>query len=532
MLVAAVTLACLLLLRPASALTAHNALYQPPAPASAISATAARPQLTATVNAVTEGSTLVYSITVKPPMQGSPVVEYAFVGDVSALVDAKGGRGAIPAGEALIIERRTIDDSLVNGDRHVVLIAGTPSLKSAQSDKARARASGLVRDNDALTPPPPPPAALPRVAISGASTISEGRTLIFPLMLSKPADQPVIVFYRLDDPDGVSADPTSGFATIAPGETAGVIEIRTTDDGAVNSLRAVQVQLVAARSASLGKPLRAKGMVADNDVAAPPLASYSVTVAEPEVAEGTALTFTVTRSGDLSQPGAISYSRTTAVEGRTGLPVRKTVEFPPQVASRSFDFNPDGPILHDMLVQVVLLQNDGEPQLSKRLAQGTIMDDPAIPAIAETVTPTETDSGMATEIGPTGPANPTERPIDNRAWYDPIDLGWPFSLIPIVVLVCGTAAAIWWLKPDPDPISDPEPIPDPIPDPVPPPPPVPDCEIGCTPRWGASQEPSSIGPLTLPELHFNIRAVPGEPTTPFALGATFLEERDEPDDQL
>ena len=157
------------------------------------------------------------------------------------------------------------------------------------------------------------------------------------------------------------------------------------------------------------------------------------------------------------------------------------------------------------------------------------MDDPAIPAIEETVTPTETDPGVATEIGPTGTAIHTEGPIDNRAWFDPIDLGWPWSLIPIIVLVCGASAAVYWLrKPDIDPLLEPETSSEP----VPPTPPVPECGIDCAPRWDAPQEPSSIGPLTLPELHFNIRAVPGEPTTPFALGATFLEERDEPDDQL
>lgn len=499
-------------------------------------AAAAPPRMRVSAGAVTEGGILVYSIDMVPAIAKPVPVNYAFSGDLSALVDASGGSGRIPPGGALTVRRQTVDDSLVNSDRHVVLTAALPGSSQPQGDRFRASASGLVQDNDVAPPPPPPAPVLPQVAIGAARPMTEGNTLTFPLRLTKPTDRPVTVYFLLEDPNGVAAAGTVTSVTIAAGETTGKIPVDTIDDGTVNGLRPVTVRLLRASGAVLSKPASARGFVADNDVAPPPVSSYSISLPEPEVAEGGNLTFTVTRSGDLSQAGTISYSLTTAVEGKAGVPERTSLNFPPGLASRSFDYQPNGPILHDMLVQVILLQDGGEPRLSRRSAQGTIKDDPANPPKEDPVGPTETTSGGTTTGGTTsggttsGGASSGGPTIDHRTWYDPIDLGWPWSLIPIVVLVCSASAVAYrLLKPD----VDPDPIPEPIADPFPPSPlTLPGCTIDCAPDWAAPQEPAAIGPLTLPELHFAITASLREPTTPYALGATFLEERDEPDDQL
>ena len=497
-------------------------------------AAAAPPRMRVSAGAVTEGGILVYSIDMVPAIAKPVPVNYAFSGDLSALVDASGGSGRIPPGGALTVRRQTVDDSLVNSDRHVVLTAALPGSSQPQGDRFRASASGLVQDNDVAPPPTPPAPVLPQVAIGAARPMTEGNTLTFPLRLTKPSDRPVTVYFLLEDPNGVAAAGTVTSVTIAAGETTGKIPVDTIDDGAVNGLRPVTVRLLRASGAVLSKPASARGFVADNDVA-PPVSSYSIALQKPEVAEGGTLTFTVTRSGNLSQVGAIGYSQTIAVEGKSGAPSRGKLDFPPGVESQSFDFKPEEPIFHDLLVQVLLIPIDGGSQLSNRSAQGTIRDNPRIPPAPETVTPTETDSGEATATGTSTTGTHTDGTvIDHRAWYDPIDLGWPLSLIPILSLIgCGAAAAYWW--PEgwwPKHREDPDPIPDPIPDPVPPPPPLPKCTIDCAPDWAAPQEPAAIGPLTLPELHFAITASLREPTTPYALGATFLEERDEPDDQL
>ena len=526
LIVAALSLAQPAELLPASPAPPQLAWQKVPQPIGAQAvAAAAPPRMRVSAGAVTEGGILVYSIDMVPAIAKPVPVNYAFSGDLSALVDASGGSGRIPPGGALTVRRQTVDDSLVNSDRHVVLTAALPGSSQPQGDRFRASASGLVQDNDVAPPPPPPDPVLPQVAIGSARPMTEGNTLTFPLRLTKPTDRPVTVYFLLEDPNGVAAAGTVTSVIIAAGETTGKIPVDTIDDGAVNGLRPVTVRLLRASGAVLSKPASARGFVADNDVPQPDpeptpvvvetgelpgpqrASSYAISVAEIDITEGAALKFTVTRSGNLSAGDVINYSLRANGGDGSGTSRQESLEFQPNDTTRSFEFKPDGPIFEDLSVEVSLLQNDGAPQVSIGTVEATILDNPDIPA------------------------HPT---ITDRPWYDVLNLGWPVSLIPIAVLIgCGAAAAYWW--PEgwwPKHREDPGRIDDPQIGPEAPPLTLPGCTIDCAPDWAAPQEPTAIGPLTLPELHFAITASLREPTTPYALGATFLEQRDEPDDQL
>lgn len=518
LIVAALSLAQPAELLPASPAPPQLAWQKVPQPIGAQAvAAAAPPRMRVSAGAVTEGGILVYSIDMVPAIARPVPVSYAFSGDLSALVDASGGSGRIPPSGALTVRRQTVDDSLVNSDRHVVLTAALPGVSQPQGDRFRASASGLVQDNDVAP-------VLPQVAIGSARPMTEGNTLTFPLRLTKPSDRPVTVYFLLEDPNGVAAAGTVTSVTIAAGETTGKIPVDTIDDGAVNGLRPVTVRLLRASGAVLSKPASARGFVADNDVIPPvdpetdPVdgpaseaptpkpsvtSSYAISVSRPTVTEGEPLTFTVTRSGNLSAGDVINYSLRANGGDGSGTSRQESLEFQPNDTTRSFEFKPDGPIFEDLSVEVSLLQNDGAPQVSIGTAEATILDNPDIPA------------------------HPT---ITDRPWYDVFDLGWPVSLIPIAVLIgCGLVGGYWWYRHK---IKPKTPIVEPQIGSEAPPLTLPGCTIDCAPDWAAPQEPAAIGPLTLPELHFAITASLREPTTPYALGATFLEERDEPDDQL
>ena len=515
LIVAALSLAQPAELLPASPAPPQLAWQKVPQPIGAQAvAAAASPRMRVSAGAVTEGGILVYSIDMVPAIAKPVPVNYAFSGDLSALVDASGGSGRIPPGGALTVRRQTVDDSLVNSDRHVVLTAALPGVSQPQGDRFQASASGLVQDNDVAP-------VLPQVGIGSARPMTEGNTLTFPLRLTKPTDRPVTVYFLLEDPNGVAAAGTVTSVTIAAGETTGKIPVDTIDDGAVNGLRPVTVRLLRASGAVLSKPASARGFVADNDVPQPDpeptpvvvetgelpgpqrASSYAISVAEVEITEGAALKFTVTRSGILSAGDVINYSLRANGGDGSGTSRQESLEFQPNDTTRSFEFKPDGPIFEDLSVEVSLLQNDGAPQVSIGTVEATILDNPDIPA---------------------------HPPITDRPWYDVFDLGWPVSLIPIAVLIgCGLVGGYWWYRHK---IKPKTPIVEPQIGSEAPPLTLPGCTIDCAPDWAAPQEPTAIGPLTLPELHFAITASLREPTTPYALGATFLEERDEPDDQL
>ena len=503
LLAAATALVGFSLLRPASALAGQAGLAQRTRTIpTAVIAASALPRLKVTASEVTEGGTLVYSISIFPAVTKPVMVEYAFSGDLSALIDTTGGRGQIPAGGTLTIARRTVDDLLVNGDRHVVLLAGMPSLSSAASDRFRVSASGLVRDNDVKPQEPP------QVVIRGAKSITEGEMLTFSVQLSRRSELPVTVLYRLNDPAGVSAVGREGSVTIPTGRTTAAIGISTVDDSTVNGSRTVEVQLVRVSNAAMGKPRSARGTVADNDIVRepdkppveeepikqpipdPPMAeSYSIAAVKPEVSEGEALVFKVIRSGNVTQPGVIDYALNTTTDAEPAGPQQGRLSFAPGSTVRLIKFKPDQPIQTDLLVRADLQQSDGVPLLLIGSAQGTIIDNPA--------------------------NNP--RPVSPPDW-----LLW---LIPLAVLTGGGAAAAKWLRKPAKRVKPPA-------ETEPPAPPIPDCKIGCEPQWGVPREPSGLGPLSIPPLGCSIVATPCEPITPYELNATFVEDRDEPDDQL
>lgn len=494
-LAAAAVFAQITVLHSAATATPQLARQQPPVVIpTELASTAIPPTMRISVQPVTEGDALVFKIEMVPESRNRVVVQYAFAGDVSALDNSGGGSGVIPPGGSLPVQRQTVDDALVNGDRHVVLSAAAPSLSKPESPRFQARASGLVRDNDTTKPPPP---ALPQVDINPAPPVTEGRTLYFPLKLSKPAGRAVRVAYRLTDPDGVAEGPNSGTVEIEAGLAQGTIPVQTRDDSLVNGFRAIAVQLTDVSGATLGWRRAARGVVGDDDLARPPAPTFSIAVAEPEVQEGQALTFVVTREGDLSQPGSIDYSLSVSQNGKVDLTSQGSLVFAPNKESNSFTFKPDRPISNDLSVAVNLLQNDGEPAISVGSALGLIRD------VAD---------------GPPRSGDGSELPDGEE---------WPPAVIVVIVLVCTAAGgAYWWhrRKIELDPGPGPEPLPDP--------PPPPDCEIDCTAQPGTPQEPNGIGSLSIPDLTFTIAVTPRGPTTPYALDATFLEERDEPDDPL
>ena len=151
---------------------------------------------------------------------------------------------------------------------------------------------------------------IPRVSVADAPTVTEGRTLKFPVRLDSPSDREIRVTYLLrgtavagedynGDIDIAPSDAPGGTLTFAPGDTFREIALETETDGAAEPEETVEVELAIGPDSGVapGSSIRATGRIRRSD-------SPVVTVAavSERIAEGDEAAFTLTRTGDRSAP--------------------------------------------------------------------------------------------------------------------------------------------------------------------------------------------------------------------------------------
>lgn len=212
---------------------------------------------------VTEGGSVRFLITL-PDQTSQPLTfAFRFVDESGALVDSAPGTVTIAAGQRFgVVDRKTRDDSLVNGQRKVTLFVRLAPRGEVRAASTERSASATVNDNDRAVPEP----VVPVVTVANSGLVTEGQVLSFPLRLSDPASQPVSVAYRLTDQTGTLAGPAQGTATIPAGRTGGRIAVPTRDNGAVNPGRTIRIELLKAGNARLGEPRVAGAIIADAGV--------------------------------------------------------------------------------------------------------------------------------------------------------------------------------------------------------------------------------------------------------------------------
>ena len=101
----------------------------------------------ATTGDVIEGGTLVFTISCSG--QGSTTVNYAFSGTYTPL--PADSSTTVTCGTPVLIQVPTFDDSIINGQRTVIMSISIPQVSPLVVDPAHASATGFVEDNDRPT---------------------------------------------------------------------------------------------------------------------------------------------------------------------------------------------------------------------------------------------------------------------------------------------------------------------------------------------------------------------------------------------
>ena len=255
----------------------------------------------ADAEAVPEGGTLEFAVTLSGPYHAEVTVAYSLGGSAAAGTDYEGAAsGSVvfaPGDTEKTIRLVTVDDD-TEGPR------GTVEVTLADGDSydlgASPAAEGRILDNDAV----------PEVSVADAQPVPEGGALAFAVRLSNPATQAITVNYTLAGTAAAGADyegAASGSVTFAPGAVEETISLATVDDDADEPEETVEVTLSLPVPdpglATLGASSTASGAIADGD-----LPVVTVTAAAAAVAEGEDAVFTLARAGLVSEALAVSFT--------------------------------------------------------------------------------------------------------------------------------------------------------------------------------------------------------------------------------
>ena len=259
----------------------------------------------ADAEAVAEGGTLEFAVTLSGPYHAEVTVDYSLGGTAAAGTDYQGAAsGSVtfaPNATERTIRVVTVDDVAEGPEEKTVEV--TLSLPVSGSGGATlgaaTAATGRILDNDTM----------PEVSVAAADAVSEGGTLAFAVTLSGPYRSEVTVDYALRGTAVAGTDYTgaaTGAVTFAPGTIERAIRLATTDDDVDGPDRTVEVTLSLPVPdpgvATLGTST-ATGTITDDDLPVVTVAADTATVTEGEDA-----VFTLTRAGVVSQALAVSLT--------------------------------------------------------------------------------------------------------------------------------------------------------------------------------------------------------------------------------
>ena len=286
------------------------------------------------------------------------------------------------------------DDSLDEADEtfNVTLSNSTGGSINAE----HATASGTILDND---PTPTVKIGTPDPLVEGNSGT---KTLVFPVTLSAPSGQTVVVHYKTTDGTAQATSDFTGVTdntiTFEPGQTQKNIVINVLGDTTVETTETFTVTLTSSDHADLGTPVVATGTITDDD--------NLLTVATPEpITEGTGetktLTFVVTLAQSSTETVTVDYvvGGGTATSGADYTPASGTLIFTPGQTTKTVVVTIAGDSLNEATETLNLtLSNPTNAGLggTTLVTTGTINDDDSLPKVS-IGTPSKITEGNGTK---------------------------------------------------------------------------------------------------------------------------------------
>jgi Calx-beta domain len=339
---------------------------------------------------VTEGGSVVFTVSLSNPSSTGVTVDYATTHGSTSAADFTGSLGGTvtfaPGDTSESITLATFQDTIDEPNETFTVSLSNASLNASIGDGLGA---GSITDND--NPP--------TISIADASA-TEGGSVVFTVSLSNPSSTQVSVDYAATHGTTSAADFTGslgGTIAFAPGDTSEPITIATFQDAIDEPNETFTVSLSnASLNASIGDGLGA-GSITDNDN--PP----TISIADASAAEGGSVAFTVSLSNASSTEVTVDYATThgtTNAADFTGS-LNGTVTFVPgdtseQVTVATVDDSIDEP---NETFTVSLSNASLNASIGDGLGAGSITDNDNPPTISiGDATPNEGENAVFTVL--------------------------------------------------------------------------------------------------------------------------------------
>ena len=327
----------------------------------------------ADADAVREGGTLAFPVSLSRPFNAELEVDYTLGGSATAGADYKMGSRTVtfaPRTTQATILLATVDDADdETAETVVVTLADGPTWNLG----AASEAEGRILDNDGL----------PEVTVAAdAEAVTEGEAAAFTLTRWGDVSAALEVFVAVTDPGAALAGAAPAGVTFEAGAATAMLVLATDDDTVDEPAAALTLALQPDAAWEPGEPSAAAVTVEDND--APPAVSIAGAVS---VTEGGTLEFPVV----LDRPSAAAIQVDYTLGGTAAAGTDYTdagsgsVTFAPQetrktIALATVDDDTDGP---EETVEVTLAAPD--PALAvlgaPSTASGRIQDDEGLPEV-------------------------------------------------------------------------------------------------------------------------------------------------------
>ncbi len=349
------------------------------------------PQLSIGDASAAEGDTVQFTVTLTGNSDQDVTVDFR-TGDGTARAgadyDAISDSLTFGAGDTTrTISVTTLDDTIRETDETFSVTLTNPAGATLADDTA----TGTIEDDDDT--------ALPALSIADADPVTEGGTAQFEVTLSAASGQVVTVAYATADGTAVAdADYTAAAATLTfqPGDRTKTIPVSTLDDSEQESQEQFTVTLSGPGGATLDRGT-GTGTIDDNDA---PGTLPQLSVGDASAAEGDAVQFTVTLTGNAGQNVTVGF-RTGDGTARAGSDYDQssgTLTFPAGATTQTISVA----TLEDTIREEdesfsVTLSDPAGATIVDGTATGTINDndDTALPALSIADADPVTEGGTA-----------------------------------------------------------------------------------------------------------------------------------------
>ncbi|MES2708249.1 MAG: Calx-beta domain-containing protein [Verrucomicrobiota bacterium] len=296
----------------------------------------------------------------------------------------------IPAGETTANIPLTVqDDTIPEPDETVIVI-----LRNAMGARigTNYQFAMVIADND--SPPLLPSAGFTAAASSAAEGAGMAQVAV---ALSTAPVQATAMNYTVAAGTAVAGTdftPSTGQIIFSAGQTVGFVPVALLDDAGIESSKTVLLTLTGGTGAVLGTLVSHTLTITDDDSASVTVASTDTSAAE----SGDTATAAFTRTGSLTNPLTVNYSRTgTAAGGADYSGLTGSVIIPAGAASADAVLTPVQDTLSEGSETVILTVTTGAGYTPGKTASATLTiadDDRNVVSIAAT-TPTATEGGGA-----------------------------------------------------------------------------------------------------------------------------------------